>query len=79
MNRKDRAITDQTDCIQLLSRCDTLRLGLWDGTMPYVVPISFGMEVIDNQVILYFHGAARGKKVDCLTAPSGVCGRGHLL
>ena len=38
MNRKDRAIADQTDCIQLLRRCDTLRLGLWDGTMPYVVP-----------------------------------------
>lgn len=37
MNREDRAITDQTDCIQLLSRCDTLRLGLWDGAMPYKV------------------------------------------
>lgn len=79
MNRKDRAITDQTDCIQLLSRCDTLRLGLWDGTMPYVVPISFGMEVIDDQVILYFHGAARGKKVDCLTQHPQVCVEGDIF
>ena len=79
MNRKDRAIADQTDCIQLLRRCDTLRLGLWDGTMPYVVPVSFGMEVIDNQVILYIHGAARGKKVDCLTQHPQVCVEGDIF
>ena len=76
MNRKDRAITDQTDCIQLLRRCDTLRLGLWDSAMPYVVPVSFGMEVIDNQIMLYIHGAARGKKVDCLTQHPQVCVEG---
>ena len=79
MNRKDRAIADQTDCVQLLRRCDTLRLGLWDGTMPYVVPVSFGMEVIDNQVILYIHGAARGKKVYCLTQHPQVCVEGDIF
>lgn len=79
MNRKDRAITDPTDCIQLLHRCDTIRLGLWDGTAPYVVPVSFGMEVVGGQVILYFHGASQGKKVDCLAAYPKVCVEADLF
>ena len=79
MNRKDRAITNQVACLQLLSRCDTLRLGLWDGALPYVVPVSFGMEIVGGQVILYIHGAARGKKVDCLTQHPQVCVEGDIF
>ena len=37
------------------------------------------MEVIDDQVILYFHGAARGKKVDCLTQHPQVCVEGDIF
>ena len=42
MRRKDRELTEQAEILRLLARCDTVRLGLWDGTRPYVVPVSFG-------------------------------------
>lgn len=79
MNRNDRAITDLAQCVQLLQRCDTLRLGLWDGTRPYVVPVSFGLEVINGQITLYFHGANRGKKIDCLTQYPNLCVEADLF
>ncbi|NMM63626.1 pyridoxamine 5'-phosphate oxidase family protein [Clostridium sp. P21] len=73
MNRKDREITDQQEIIDVLHRCNTLRLGMFMDDYPYVVPVSFGVDEVDGKVIIYFHGAIRGQKIDCLKKNNHVC------
>lgn len=73
MRRKDREIVEQTEILRLLARCDTVRLGLWDGARPYVVPVSFGLHLGASQPLLYFHCAKQGHKLDCLCQCPSVC------
>lgn len=73
MRRKDRELTEQAEILRLLARCDTVRLGLWDGTRPYVVPVSFGLAPDALQPLLYFHCAKQGYKLDCLLQSRTVC------
>lgn len=64
MRRKDREITDINDMIKVMERCDVCRLALNDKDYPYILPLNFGMQVINGQINLYFHGATEGKKYD---------------
>lgn len=67
MNRKDREVSG-FDIIDILNRCDTLRIGLMNGKQVYVVPVSFGVEIKNDLPIIYFHCAKTGLKIDCLNA-----------
>lgn len=74
MRRKDREITDFHELVELLDCCDVLHLGLCDGDMPYVVPLSFGYEVTEEKKIqIYVHGASEGRKIDLLQKSGKVC------
>ncbi len=73
MNRKDREITNKDEIINLLSRCDTIRLGLFNNDYPYVVPLSFGFDLCDNNLIVFFHCAKVGLKIDCIHNNQKVC------
>jgi nitroimidazol reductase NimA-like FMN-containing flavoprotein (pyridoxamine 5'-phosphate oxidase superfamily) len=46
---------------------------LHDGSFPYVVPLSFGLEVVDGNVELYFHGAKEGLKHELIAKNPLVC------
>lgn len=67
MRRSDREIKNFEDIIHIMERCDVCRLALNDDDYPYILPLNFGMEVRDNQIVLYFHGAAEGKKYELMT------------
>ena len=67
MRRKDREVTEKSEIIDILRRCDTIRIGIQGEQYPYVVPVSFGLEVIDENPVVYFHGAREGMKVDGLS------------
>ena len=45
------------------------RFGLSDGENPYIVPLSFGYK----DKTLYFHSAAKGKKIDIIRKNPRVC------
>ena len=64
MRRKDREITDFSKMVEILKSCDCCRLGLVDENEAYIVPMNFGYEIIDEQVVLYFHCAKEGRKID---------------
>lgn len=67
MRRKDCEITDPGKIREIIEKCDVLRLGLVDETgLAYIVPVNFGVEVVNETYIFYFHSAAAGKKVDLL-------------
>jgi len=84
MRRKDREITDFQEMIAIMERCDVCRLALHDGDFPYLVPLSFGMDVQGEQVFLYFHAAGEGKKLDLIARDNRAafemdCGRQLVL
>jgi len=73
MRRSDREITNFIEISDVLRRTDTIRLGLHDTPYPYVVPLSFGMEVADGKITVYFHGAKEGLKHELIARNPRVC------
>lgn len=69
MRRADKEIADRGEIDKILRKATVCRLGLVDGAIPYIVPLSFGY---DGNT-LYFHSACEGKKVDLLRRNAVVC------
>ena len=66
MKSRKRVIENYDEALDVLARCTTVRIGMFDGTRPYVVPVSFGMEVKEGLPVVYFHCGKRGMKVSVL-------------
>ena len=66
MRRKDREVTDFNEIVKIIDACEIVRIGLSDGDYPYIVPLNFGYEVVDEQIYLYIHGAMAGRKYEML-------------
>ena len=62
MRRKDREVTDFSEIIAIMERCDVCRLALNGDGYPYILPLNFGLLVKNGIVELYFHGAMEGTK-----------------
>lgn len=73
MRHPDREIVDIHEIAEIFERADTIRVGMNGGDYPYVVPVSFGWELVDGEIALYFHGARRGMKYDLLKRDPRVC------
>lgn len=74
MIRKDREITEYADIVKIVQRCHVCRLAFNDRQegYPYVVPMNFGVAYNNEKLILAFHCAKRGKKLDLLQADNHV-------
>ncbi|MCD8375470.1 MAG: pyridoxamine 5'-phosphate oxidase family protein [Oscillospiraceae bacterium] len=79
MNRTEREVTSREEILDILSRCPVIRLGFQGEPYPYVVPVCFGMEVVGELPVLYFHCARRGLKLELLRANSHVCVEGDIF
>ncbi len=66
MRRSEREITQREKLLELLDQCQVMHLGLMDGAAPYVVPLHFGWEEKEGEIMLYFHSAPEGRKMDCI-------------
>ena len=66
MRRKDTEVTRREDLLEMIARFKVCRLGLWDGTEVYMVPLNFGYEDRDGSLELFFHCAREGRKLDIL-------------
>ncbi|MDE6699351.1 MAG: pyridoxamine 5'-phosphate oxidase family protein, partial [Lachnospiraceae bacterium] len=66
MRRKDREINDIKTITSILDMCKTASIAMIDSDAPYVVPLSYGYEMKENILILYFHCAKEGRKIDIL-------------
>ncbi len=73
MRKQERAIVAFEDILSVIDGCQVVRMGLSGGEFPYVVPLSFGYRVCDGKLLVYFHGATEGKKVDCMARDGRVC------
>lgn len=63
MRRKDREVTDITEIVEIIKKCDCCNLALFDEEYPYVVPLNFGYRFTEGKLRLYFHGANAGTKL----------------
>ncbi|MGL4737607.1 MAG: pyridoxamine 5'-phosphate oxidase family protein [Cellulosilyticaceae bacterium] len=73
MRRGDLEITDQEALREIINRCDVCRIGLYDGRMPYIVPMNFGYTYEQGELIFYLHGAKKGRKMTLLEENPHVC------
>ena len=73
MRKAQREIKDFDKIIDIIERCQTVRLGLNGGDYPYIVPLSFGYKAGDGRLTVYFHCATEGKKIDLIAADGRVC------
>lgn len=68
MRREEREVTNIDEIQGILDRAQVCRLALIDGEYPYVIPMCFGYDLTEDKLVLYFHCAAKGKKLDLIKA-----------
>lgn len=71
MRRSEFEITDYNEMLEVVKECSVCRVALNDGPVPYVVPMNFGFEDDNGHLVLYFHGAQKGKKIDLINENNG--------
>lgn len=71
--RKGKRQMPAEDVLAVINRCDVCRIGLFDGEFPYIVPMNFGFETAEDKLVLYFHCAVEGRKLDILRKNPKVC------
>ncbi len=73
MRRADREVSTMDEILGILRRCDTLRVAMNGEGAPYVVPVSFGCELAEGKIRLFFHGVGKGLKHELLERDPRVC------
>lgn len=74
MRRKDREVTEINEIENIIKQCKTCHVAMVDEGEPYVIPLSFGYEILeDKSLVLYFHSAKEGRKLDILYKNPKVC------
>lgn len=66
MRRTDREVKDLDSVFDIIERCHVVHLGMVENGKPYVVALNFGYERSGDNLILYFHCAMEGRKIDIL-------------
>lgn len=70
MRRAEREVTDIDEIQGILDRAQVCRLALMDDEFPYIIPMCFGYDLTEDKLVLYFHCAGKGKKLDLIKANS---------
>jgi len=73
MRRKDREITSPEAILAIIEKAKHLHLGLFDEGYPYVVPLHFGFEYTNGNLVFYVHSAKEGHKLDLIRNNPNVC------
>ena len=66
MRRQDRMVTNIDEIKGILNSTRIIHLGMMDGDYPYVVPLHFGYEIVDDILYIYVHGYHEGKKFNLI-------------
>lgn len=76
MRRAAREVTDTAELVSIVRRAQVLRVGASDAEGPFVVPMSFGFEVVGEgeaaRWTFWLHSADEGRKVEAWSASSEV-------
>ena len=72
MRRSDREIHDLNELKEIVQKADACRIAFATDGAPYIVTLSFGYKW-EEHLVLYFHGAKEGRKIDLLKKNNLVC------
>ena len=72
MRKKDREIKDTKELEEILQKADVCRIAFAVDGVPYIVAMNFGY-IWKDQLILYFHCAKEGKKLELMKRNNMVC------
>jgi hypothetical protein len=72
LRRKDREIKEVVDLKDIVIRADVCRIAFAVNNMPYIVTMNFGY-TWNTDLILCFHCAKEGKKLDLMRQNNRVC------
>ncbi len=73
MRRKDREVLDKEKIKSYLSTAPFMSLAInGDNKYPYIVNLNYGFEFCDDDIILYFHSAKQGRKIDLMKNDNNV-------
>ena len=64
MRKANREVKDRNEIIEIMKKCDVCRLVVNNGDYPYIIPLNFGLDTNEEKIILYFHSALEGTKID---------------
>lgn len=82
MRRKDREITDMDQIMEIVKRESVCCAAFLNEPCPYLIPLNYGAEIRDGKLVLYFHGASEGTKLQMLKRNANVSftifGENHL-
>lgn len=73
MRRKDREVTEFSEIGRILDLCKTCHVAMQDAGELYLVPLSYGYELKEGLLTLYFHSAKEGRKLDIFRENPNVC------
>lgn len=74
MRRFEREVKDPVLIQEMLKQMTIVTVSMNDEDgFPYSVPLTFGFEMNDSQLIVYIHSAFVGKKIDLLSKDPRVC------
>ncbi|MFV0401519.1 MAG: pyridoxamine 5'-phosphate oxidase family protein [Oscillospiraceae bacterium] len=73
MRRKEREVSGLENLTAILDDCGVMHVGFAADNIPYIVPMDFGYRTEEEKLILYFHCAGEGRKLDMLRKNSRVC------
>lgn len=66
MRAKEREVTNLDQIFEIVRRCSVVHVAMIDHGKPYVVALNFGYERRGDMLVLYFHSAYEGRKMDAL-------------
>ncbi len=72
MRNKLNEVKEFSEIVDIISRCDTIRIAMFDEGYPYIVPLNFGEEIDGEQIVFYIHTGYKGKKNELLEKNANV-------
>jgi nitroimidazol reductase NimA-like FMN-containing flavoprotein (pyridoxamine 5'-phosphate oxidase superfamily) len=73
MRRRDKEIADIDEKLKIIDKNKICRLALSDNNQPYIVPLNYGYSFENYGLILYFHSACEGRKLEIIKKNNRAC------
>ena len=66
MRRIDREVKGFVEILGIIERCQVCRIAFNTDSAPYILPMNFGFSYENDNIILCFHTANEGKKLELI-------------
>jgi len=72
ITRRELEVTDINEIKRILDTSKIVHVAMVDDGKPYMVPMNYGYTLEEGKLVLYLHGATKGRKLDVMRANSDV-------